>query len=89
MCGGVCVCAFSDMQSPRIGLIMVLEVGVGGLYSIKSGLSAFLGQLLYNLTFYFSIFVLKCKIENKKGKKKPTLIFRYFRLEKGKQTSFF
>ena len=48
----VCVCAFLGIQSPRIGLILGR-----GLYSIIFSLSAFLGQLLYILTFYFNIFV--------------------------------
>ena len=39
--------------------------GVGeGLYSIISGLSAFLGQLLYILLFYFDSFFKNEKFEN-------------------------
>ena len=53
--------------------------GVGvGLYSIISDLSAFLGQLLRILTFYFNIFVYKYKIENKKKKKKAYAYFQMF-----------
>ena len=71
----------------------------GGLYSIISGKSAFLRQLLYILTFCVNIFVLKCRIQNQKGKKKEKKKKKekeadpYFTIfgpsEKGKQTSFF
>ena len=65
------MCVFLVMQSPRIWLILVLA----GLYSIISGLSAFLGQLLYILTIYLNIFVKNAKLRiKKKKKKKPSLI---------------
>ena len=62
-CSIIHVCAFLDMQSHRIGLILVLEVVFH-----TSGQSAFLGQLLNILTFCFNIFVWKCKMENQNKK---------------------
>ena len=47
------MCAFLGMQSPRIGLILVLEVGCIPSYLV----CVFLGQLIYILMFYFKIYV--------------------------------
>ena len=55
--------------------------------------NAFLGRLLYIVTFCFNIFVLKnvkLRIKKEKEKKKPTLIFRYFgSVGKGQTNIFF
>ena len=50
------VCEFLGMQSLRIGLILVLEGVVFHYIQLKS---AFWGQLLYILTFYFKHFCMK------------------------------
>ena len=66
--------------------------GVGEeLYSNISDQSAFLGQLLYILTFYFQILVRKYKTERKKKKKnsRPFLIFWVGQKRANKHLFFF
>ena len=69
----VCVCAFLGIQSPRIGLILGR-----GLYSIIFSLSAFLGQLLYILTFYSTFLCKNAKLRIKKKKKQVDPFFQIF-----------
>ena len=83
-CVCVCVCEFLGMQSPRIGLILVLEGIVFHYMWLKC--------LLGTVTIYSDILFEHCvKMQNLKKKKKSQTIFSDILewSEKGKQTSFF
>ena len=69
-CSIIHVCSFLGIQSPRIGLILVLEGIEFHLVKLP-----FLGQLLHTLTFCSNSFVWKCKIDNQKKKKKSQPLF--------------
>ena len=85
-CNIIHVCAFLGMRSLLIGLILVLEGGCISFYPFKV---PFFEWLLYIQTFYFNIFVWKCKIEYWK-KKKNTLVSQYFgSVGKGQTNIFF
>ena len=81
-----CVCAFLGMQSPRIGLIPVLE----GFAFHYIGLKCLFGTVTKYPDILFGHFCLKMQNGQwKGGKSRPLLSNILGRAEKGKQASFF